>query len=304
MNDVQNNFSNKNFSNEILVDYNSPTVLQKILNDNNFSMQKKFGQNFLVNETMRKKIIEHLSLKKNMNVWEIGPGLGCMTKLLLDAGCMVTAFEIDKGFIFLLLKIFQKEIAEKKLRIVEGDAMQTWKKIANENGTPDIFFGNLPYNIASHLLADTIEKNVRFPKMFIVVQKEVALRMIAKPAEKNYSSFSVLCNFAYDVKLAFDLSKTNFWPKPNVTSSAVLFTPKKEFQSTNNVSLFIKLNRALFSSRRKTLRNNLGAFLQNNELASRVLSKCEIAENLRAENLPLEKLLLLSSKVNDAILKK
>jgi 16S rRNA A1518/A1519 N6-dimethyltransferase RsmA/KsgA/DIM1 with predicted DNA glycosylase/AP lyase activity len=90
--------------------------------------------------------------------------------------------------------------------------------------------------------------------------------MTAKPGSADYSSFSVLCQWAYDIKPLFDLSGSNFWPKPNVDSRAVLFTKKEAFPNCKNPQSFIKMQRALFSSRRKTVRNNLSGFLNNNEL--------------------------------------
>lgn len=279
-------------------DYNSSIALKKFMEEHGFSMQKKFGQNFLLNENARIKIVDALELETDMSVWEVGPGLGAMTNEILNRGVNLTVFEIDKGFTSLLPLFFEEYVKSEKLKIVEGDVLKTWKKNLSPSAIPNRFFGNLPYNIAATLIADTIENNVRFEKCVFTVQKEVALRMSAKPNSENYSSFSVLCNWAYDVKSLFDLSGGNFWPKPNVDSRVVVLTKKQNFPCCENISLFMKMQRALFSSRRKTVRNNLNEFLKNNELTLECLEKAKIDSMKRAEVLTIEQMLNLSDILN------
>lgn len=289
-------------------DYNSPSEIKNFLESNGLAMQKKFGQNFLINENARKRIIDALDITENSSVWEVGPGLGCMTEEILLRGASLTAFEIDRGFAE-CLKNFFDSYAE-KFSLVEGDVLKTWKieraafseKTGKEN--PDRFFGNLPYNIAATLIADTIENQVRFDKCVFTVQKEVAKRMTAKPGTEDYSSFSVLCSWAYDIKNVADLAGTNFWPKPNVDSRAVLFTKKEGFPDCENPKLFCKMQRALFSSRRKNVKNNLGIFLSSAEKAEYALDKSKIMPSLRAEVLTLEQMLVLSDVLNKDIITK
>jgi 16S rRNA (adenine1518-N6/adenine1519-N6)-dimethyltransferase len=123
--------------------------------------------------------------------------------------------------------------------------------------------------------------------------------MLAKPGTADYSSFSVLCQWAYDVKNIMDLSGGNFWPKPNVGSRTVLLTKKESFPNCNNPELFVKMQRALFSSRRKTVRNNLTNFLKNGEKCLQALEKAEINPMLRAEVLTVEQMLKLSDVLNE-----
>lgn len=279
-------------------DYNSPADLKNILDSNGFSMQKKFGQNFLINEKARVKLIDALEIGENTNVWEIGPGLGAMTSEILKRKSDLTVFEIDRGFISLISQYFEPYAKENHFRIIEGDVLKNWKKQA-ELKIPQRCFGNLPYNIAATFVADTIENNIRFEKCVFTVQKEVALRMCSKPGDEDYSSFSVLCNWAYDVKPLMDLGGANFWPKPNVDSRAVVMTPKKDFPLCSDTSLFIKLNRALFSSRRKNVRNNLEIYLKNKELTLEVLNKAGIDPMLRAEVLKIEDVLNLTDVVKE-----
>lgn len=289
-------------------DYNSPSEIKNFLESNGLAMQKKFGQNFLINENTRKRIIDALDITENSSVWEVGPGLGCMTEEILLRGASLTAFEIDRGFAE-CLKNFFDSYAE-KFSLVEGDVLKTWKKeraaFSEKTGkeNPDRFFGNLPYNIAATLIADTIENQVRFDKCVFTVQKEVAKRMTAKPGTEDYSSFSVLCSWAYDIKNVADLAGTNFWPKPNVDSRAVLFTKKEGFPDCENPKLFCKMQRALFSSRRKNVKNNLGIFLSSAEKAEYALDKAKIMPSLRAEVLTLEQMLVLSDVLNKDIITK
>lgn len=282
-------------------DYNSPTELKNVLDQNGFSMQKKFGQNFLINAEARTKLIDALEIDDTKKVWEIGPGLGAMTNEILERGSDLTVFEIDRGFASLIKQFFQDYSEKDKFRIVEGDVLKTWKKHFEQAGQPDRLFGNLPYNIAATIIADTIENNIRFDKCVFTVQKEVAIRMAAKPGSEDYSSFSVLCQWAYEVKPLLDLTGGNFWPKPNVDSRAVVMTKRENFPNCQNPALFVKVQRALFSSRRKTVRNNLSVFLKNNDQAVEYLNKANIDVMKRAEVLTVEELLRLSDVINEGM---
>ena len=279
-------------------DYNSPAALKTFMESQGFSMQKKFGQNFLVNEDARKRLVDALEVGEGVKVWEVGPGLGSMTSEILERGSDLTVFEIDKGFAGLISQFFEGYSKKGTFKLVEGDVLKTWKKQLDENNLPDRFFGNLPYNIAATIIADTIENNVRFDKCVFTVQKEVAVRMCAQPGSEDYSSFSVLCNWAYDVKPLLDLTGGNFWPKPNVDSRAVIMNKKEGFPGCNNPKLFVRMQRALFSSRRKTVRNNLSGFLKNNDLTLQALSEAGIDPMKRAEVLTIPQMLKLSDIID------
>lgn len=282
-------------------DYNSPTALQEFLTQNGLAMQKKFGQNFLVNEQARKTIVDGLDVTTGTTVWEVGPGLGAMTDELLRRGVRLTAFEIDYGFARMLNTFFADAAAEGTFSLVEGDVLKTWKKVADEQGIPDRFFGNLPYNIAATIIGDTINAGIRFEKCVFTIQKEVGQRMVAKPGSDDYSSFSVLCQWAYDVKTVLDLAGGNFWPKPNVVSRAVLLAKKTDFPRCTNPQGFMRLIRALFAARRKTVRNNLLPFVHGGEQADAALQAAGISPTERAENLSVERLLALSDAVEKSV---
>ena len=281
-------------------DYNSPIALKNFMDENNMAMQKKFGQNFLVNADARKKLIDVLDVKPGMKVWEVGPGLGSMTSGLLERGVNLTVFEIDHGFARLLTQFFEEYANSGNFSLVEGDVLKTWPKFAKENDIPERFFGNLPYNVAATIIADTITKGFRFDKAVFTIQKEVGQRMNAKPGTEDYSSFSVLCQWAYDVKPVMDSAGGNFWPVPNVASRAVLMTKKEDFPKCENPELFRKMVRQIFALRRKTLRNNLSRFVKA-EICDEALKIAGIEPSIRAENLSVEDLLKLSDALNSVI---
>lgn len=267
------------------------------------AMQKKFGQNFLISPASREKIIGALGASSGDDVWEVGPGLGAMTALALGRGCAVTAFEIDRGFSAVLRELFGQN---PRFALVEGDALKTWRKAAralrgepgqNDAARRPLFLGNLPYNIAATLIADLITGGMAFPRAAVTVQREVAERICAAPGSRSYSSLSAICGRFYDCSVKFGLPAGNFWPRPNVASSAVLMEEKRRKAECKDDGLFFALVRALFSSRRKTARNTLSAWISGRinaaspakragELARAALSRAGIAESERPESLP------------------
>jgi 16S rRNA (adenine1518-N6/adenine1519-N6)-dimethyltransferase len=281
-----------------LPDYDSPSVLKAILDSRSMAMQKKFGQNFLINSNARTKLAESLDLEPGMKVWEVGPGLGALTTEILKRDAKLTAFEIDRGFVSFLQDEIQP-LFKDTFEIVSGDVLKTWKDYYAKNGKPDRFFGNLPYNVAAAIIADMIENELRFDKAVVTVQKEVALRMAAKPGTEDYSSFSVLCQWAYDVTPVMDLAGGCFWPRPNVDSRAVKFVKKEVFPGCKNPKLFLRLVRTLFTCRRKTIKNNMNIFTNNSELSEKILNTANIDTNVRVEKLDIQTLLHLSDVVND-----
>jgi 16S rRNA (adenine1518-N6/adenine1519-N6)-dimethyltransferase len=284
-----------------LIDYNSPVALRTFLEKHGLGAQKKFGQNFLINPEARKKLVAALEIHPNGSLWEVGPGLGAMTVGLLDSGARVTVFEIDRGFSNHLRELFG---SQENFKIVEGDVLKTWPQ---EYGIqrPDYFFGNLPYNIAAVLLGDLIEGNALFQRMVVTVQKEVAQRMIAPPGTEHYSSFSVLCSSVYRITPLMTLKGASFFPPPNVDSQAVKMELRRDLADQSFPPLFYPLVRGLFSSRRKTVRNNLIPFLSSRGLdraadrALTALSAAGIEPNQRAETLDLDEFLNLARTLEE-----
>jgi len=194
-----------------LLDYDAPSVLRRYLDEHDLGMQKKFGQNFLINGDARKRLVQALELPSGATVWEVGPGLGSMTVELIRQGAFVKAFEIDRGFARALHELIPVPSA---FTLIEGDVLKTWpheaEKEQAEGRLSHYFLGNLPYNIAATLLADFIEKGRYFKRLVVTIQKEVAQRMIAKPGTKDYSSFTVLCNSVYTIKPLMVLKGPSF----------------------------------------------------------------------------------------------
>ena len=282
-----------------MINYDSPAALKAFLDERGMAMQKKFGQNFLVNGAARSRLVDALEISENTTVWEVGPGLGSMTSEILSRGAKLTAFEIDRGFSAALKEILQdymKPPAE-KFRLVEGDVLKTWKGEYEANGLPERFFGNLPYNVAATIVADMISAGVRFEKGVITVQKEVAQRMTAAPGTEDYSSFSVLCQWAYKVTNVADLAGGSFWPRPNVDSRAVKFEKREDFPSCKNPELFMKVLRAAFLQRRKTIKNNLSSLSYCAGKVDAVLDAADLEPTVRAEVLSVEQLLKLSDVI-------
>jgi 16S rRNA (adenine1518-N6/adenine1519-N6)-dimethyltransferase len=269
------------------INYDSPGALRAFLEERGLGMRKKFGQNFLINPAFRRKLLESLHPEKGEGVWEIGPGLGAMTGDLLDRGCRVTAFEIDPGFIGVLRELFG---GKESFFLVEGDVLKTWRREAEA----DYLAGNLPYNIAAVLLGDMIEGGRFFKRMVVTVQREVARRMAAKPGSAGYSSFSVLVGSVYRVNLLMVMGGSSFYPPPRVDSQGLLLELLPPEERTCSPLLY-PLVRGLFSSRRKTVKNNLQGFVSSRavpgenvrSLTSAALERCGIKPEERAENLSI-----------------
>jgi 16S rRNA (adenine1518-N6/adenine1519-N6)-dimethyltransferase len=182
-----------------------------------------------------------------------------MTKPLLDAGAVLTAFEIDRGYSVLLRELFRRETDEKRFTLIEGDCLSSWKTAVHDPNRPLFLLGNLPYNIAGALIGDFIENGCLFVRAAVTVQKETAARIGAERGEKDYSSLSVLCALFYSVQKIVSMPGTFFYPPPKVDSTGLLFEQKKDAPKLPR--LFFPLTRALFASRRKTVYNNLRRFL-------------------------------------------
>jgi 16S rRNA (adenine1518-N6/adenine1519-N6)-dimethyltransferase len=283
------------------LNYNSSASLCAFLDENGLGMRKKYGQNFLINPGVRKALVDALAASEGDEVWEIGPGLGAMTRLLLDEGFNVCAFEIDPGFAKALQVLFA---AADGFTLVEGDVLKTWR---SQPADAPYLLGNLPYNIAATLLADLIENKRYFKRMVVTVQREVALRMTAGVGTKNYSSFSVLCASAYKVKPLMTIKGASFYPRPNVDSQGVLLELKEDAALQELPLCFYPLLRRLFSSRRKTVKNNLEEFLAARrssagpELpAAEALEKSGIDGRSRPENLAFEDFAVLAKTIEES----
>ena len=176
------------------VNYDSPAEIRRTLDELGLTLKKRWGQNFLVNRGVRDKILELVDARPDEAVWEIGPGLGCLTSGLLGRCRLLVAFEIDHG----LLRFLQKSFAGRAGFVLEaGDAVQRWGEARARHGVPDKVVGNLPYSAASAVIGSFAEAGFSPRRMVFTVQRELAARLTAGPGGKNYSSFSALCQHAY-----------------------------------------------------------------------------------------------------------
>lgn len=274
------------------LNYDSVKEVISVLEEEGLAMSKKFGQNFLIDHNARESIKEKIVFKDNLNAWEIGPGMGAITSLVLSSGVKVKAFEIDKGFCRLL-----KDRAfadESNFSLIEGDALKT---IGMQSDSPDIIYGNLPYNVGSVIIARLIENSILPDRMVYTLQKEVVERICAKENSDDYSSFSVLCQIDYIPKLEFVIRKGCFYPEPQVESAVVVMEKRKESLVDDEIrSTFMEVNRALFSQRRKTIKNNLKAL--NLKDIDKVISSVNLLGNERAETLSILKIIEIAKAVN------
>ncbi|MDC7235006.1 MAG: 16S rRNA (adenine(1518)-N(6)/adenine(1519)-N(6))-dimethyltransferase RsmA, partial [Spirochaetales bacterium] len=238
------------------LNYDSVTEIKALLDLMGLGPRKRWGQNFLINRGAREKIIRQLDLQEDERLWEIGPGLGAMTKMAASHPVDFTAFEIDPGYVEYLSRAMAPY---PRFHLVSGDVLKTWEAERDANGAPDKVLGNLPYNAASAIIADFVEKNTLPSKLVLTVQSEMGERMTAAPGNKNYSSFSILCQSAFDVKDCGVLKPGSFYPVPRVSSRIVALTPHGRYDSMKNRELFQQLIRDIFVSRRKTIQNNLSA---------------------------------------------
>jgi 16S rRNA (adenine1518-N6/adenine1519-N6)-dimethyltransferase len=274
------------------------------LDENGLGMRKQFGQNFLINGNARRRLLDALEIRNGDRVWEVGPGLGAMTAGLLERGAAVSAFEIDRGFIRALEEFFGDN---PRFNMIPGDVLKTWPAAWTGMGAQNRghFLGNLPYNIAAALLADFIEKNCFFTRMVVIVQREVARRMAAKPGSADYSSLSVLCASTYTIHPLMVLKGASFYPAPKVDSQGVLFVLRTDIDPAAYPPSFKPLVRGLFAARRKTIKNNLQSFmnsgimnhekLQIQDLSLEMLKKAGINPNERAENLGIHEFTALAA---------
>ncbi len=285
------------------LNYDSPVEIERVLKASGLAMTKKFGQNFLINGQMRSRLVSLMEVEEGMRVWEIGPGLGAVTHMLLREGVNLTAFEIDHGFVKILNE--QAFNDEDNFTLVEGDALKTLFK-KRLLPLPERIVGNLPYNVGSVMIAKLIEESYLPPIMVFTLQKEVVERMVSKVGSESYSSFSVLTQIDYENTLALKLSRGSFWPSPNVESAVVVM--KRREQSLvpgSHRETFLTLLRAIFAQRRKTLRNNLQSSLYGNngkEFVEKILLLSSLDGGERAEALPVSKIVDLAAAIDSIIM--
>jgi len=275
----------------------SPAYVKEIIAKYRFRFSKSLGQNFLIDGNIVRKICEEADITKEDEVLEVGPGIGTLTEELSLRAGKVVAVELDKNLLPILsdtLKVYEN------IEIVNGDILKLdLKSFLKEKFTSKKVkvVANLPYYITTPIIIKFLEEELNLDSIIVMVQKEVAERMKAKPGIKDYGAFSVFVQYYTEPKIILDVPKTVFMPKPNVDSAVILLKVRKERIDLKNRELFFKLVKAAFGKRRKTLLNSLSSSdlgLEKDQIRG-ILEKCNIDPNLRAENLTIEDFAKVSS---------
>lgn len=264
-----------------------------IMKQNNITANKKLGQNFLVDENVVDSIVDSAEVTKEDLVIEIGPGLGTLTKRLLDRAGKVICIELDHKMINILENRFKlydniEIINEDVLKIDLNKLIELNK---NENIKKAKIVANLPYYITTPIIMKLLEEKLNIESITVMIQKEVAQRLAAKPGEKEVGSITYTIWYYTEPKIVLEVPRDSFIPEPEVTSSVinlkVLDEPRIEVKDEK---VFFKVIKAAFMQKRKTLINALvnGKIFENKEEAEKCLIENKIDTKIRGEKLSLE----------------
>ena len=260
--------------------------------------KKKFGQNFLTDQSIVEKIIRSAGDLKNKSIIEIGGGSGNLTKHLLNAKPKkLLVIEIDKDYDEILSKILENSSIETKLiseNVLDTDIYSFFLE-------PPVVFGNLPYNISTKILAKLLtEENgePKWDKLLLMFQLEVANRIVAEPHTKQYGRLSLFSQFYSFPSLEFRISKNSFFPVPKVESALVKFKNNSENHAKYNRILFHDIIKKSFQGRRKMLKNTLKT---NYGDIFKLMKLCGIPENSRPENITLNQFCELTRAIEQSL---
>jgi 16S rRNA (adenine1518-N6/adenine1519-N6)-dimethyltransferase len=253
--------------------------VKKIIDRCGLRPNKRLGQNFLIADDVRDRIIDSLSLNAGDRVLEIGPGLGALTERLVESAGMVTAIEIDSGFSRYLAERFA---GNGNFRLIHGDFI----KSPPEDSYTKIV-SNLPYYCSSEILFGITRYDA--PHAYVMLQKELADRIAALPGERSYGALSVTVGFYYEPKVLFRVSRESFYPIPEVTSTFLMLARRASFPlEGDDVALFHELVKSAFWGRRKTILTALSGSPHTDiarDRASRMLAHAGIDGKRRGEEL-------------------
>lgn len=270
-----------------------------VLNKYNFSFSKSLGQNFLIDQNILNKIVSGSGINENTNVLEVGPGAGTLTRELCLKAKKVTAVEIDKALIPILndvmsdfdnFNLINSDILELNINELIKD------EFGNESFT---VVANLPYYITTPIIMNFLESELPVNSMTLMIQKEVAARILAEPGTKDYGALSVAVQFYAKPGVICSASPHCFTPQPKVTSTVVnLKLYDKPKYDVKNKEQFFKIVKSIFSQRRKTLVNSLSGSpyldLSKDKIID-VLKQMELNEKVRGEKLNIEQITELSN---------
>ncbi|MBJ8349964.1 16S rRNA (adenine(1518)-N(6)/adenine(1519)-N(6))-dimethyltransferase RsmA [Streptococcus zalophi] len=279
------------------------SVTRAILERYGFTFKKSFGQNFLTDTNILQKIVATAEIDDNVNVIEIGPGIGALTEFLAESAAEVMAFEIDERLVPILsdtLRDFDN------VTIINEDILKTdlathIKHFKNPN-LPIKVVANLPYYITTPILMHLIASKIPFSEFVVMMQKEVADRISAQPNTKAYGSLSIAVQYYMTAKVAFIVPRTVFVPAPNVDSAILKMVRRPEpLVSVLDEDFFFKVTKASFVHRRKTLWNNLTNYFGKSEAVKDALEKAltdaDISSKIRGEALSIREFASLADQL-------
>lgn len=273
--------------------------LMSVLNKYNFSFSKSLGQNFLIDQNILNKIVSGSGINENTNVLEVGPGAGTLTRELCLKAKKVTAVEIDKALIPILNDVMSDF---DNFNLINSDILELnineliKNEFDNESFT---VVANLPYYITTPIIMNFLESELPVNSMTLMIQKEVAARILAEPGTKDYGALSVAVQFYAEPGIICSASPHCFKPQPKVTSTVVnLKLYDKPKYDVKNKEQFFKIVKSIFSQRRKTLVNSLSGSpyldLSKDKIID-VLKQMELNEKVRGEKLNIEQIAELSN---------
>ena len=240
--------------------------------------KKRFGQNFLTDQAVIASLVEAISPQKNQTIVEIGPGLGALTKPLLKKIDHLHVVEIDRD----IVSWMQKEYANSNITIHNVDALKfDFSQLGNHLRVT----GNLPYNISTPILFHLLDNLVHISDMHFMLQKEVVERMVAQPSTPAYGRLSVMLQYHLQMEYLITVPPQAFEPAPKVESAFVRCMPHAvKPDVADDYNLFYKVVLAAFGQRRKTIRNTLKDFLEDDDFVQLSLNPQLRAENLSVKN--------------------
>ena len=279
--------------------------IKALLGRHGFHFSKSMGQNFLIEDWVPRDIAEASGADSTCGVLEIGPGIGPLTRQLCRRANKVVAVELDKALLPVLAETMGEE---ENFTLIPSDIMKlNIPALADEHftGLTPLVCANLPYNITTPVLTALVEAR-RFAAITVMIQKEVALRIAARPGTSDYGAFSVYMQYHTEPEVLFDVPPTCFLPAPKVTS-AVLRCRVRETPAVTprcGETFFFKTVRAAFAQRRKTLLNSLasvfGGQLNKEQLTAAIIG-CGLPANVRGEQLGWEEGARLADALHDAM---
>lgn len=275
-------------------DIATPVRTKEILEKYGFSFKKSLGQNFLIDPNILRNIVSHANLTENSGAIEVGPGIGALTEHLAREAKKVVSFEIDQR----LLPVLEDTLSPyNNVKIVHSDILKADVAQVIEEEMPGIedimVVANLPYYVTTPILMKLLNDRLPIRGFVVMMQKEVADRITAKPGTKAYGSLSIAIQYYVTAEIAMVVPKTVFMPQPNV-DSAVIRLIKHENPPVKVIDedFLFEVSRASFAQRRKTILNNLQNGLvngkQNKELILQALAKAGIEPSRRGETLSIQ----------------